>query len=117
MLIHVELSSSKRLALKFSEYVFPNFHPIALARWLFMKATRAIIQPIQRRYTVETARACLEESGLRVSRLISKETDPGAALPGPHVVLFVASKNLQASGDDLLSTSQTPATGGVSLRY
>ena len=117
MLIHVELSSSKRLALKFSEYIFPNFHPIALARWLFMKATRAIIQPIQRRYTVETARACLEESGLRISRLVSKETDPVAALSGPHVVLFVASKNLRAFGDDLHSTSQTPATSGTSLRY
>jgi ubiquinone/menaquinone biosynthesis C-methylase UbiE len=92
VLLHVDLSSRGRLALKFSEYVFPNFRPLALARWLYAKATRPIIQPIQRRYTVESARACLEESGFRVSRVVSKESDSHAALSGPHVVIFLCQK-------------------------
>jgi len=92
MLIHVELSSSQRLALKFSEYVYPHFHPLALLRWLYRKATRSIIQPIQRRYTVAGVRACLEECGLTISRVISSESDPSSVLSGPHVMLFVSHK-------------------------
>lgn len=110
LLIHVDLSSSKRLALKFSEYVFPNFRPLALARWLFRKATRAIIQPIQRRYTVQTAQTCLKQCGFRVSRIISKETDSAAPLSGPHVVIFVAGKappsaQLEGSGEHRSTSS------------
>lgn len=91
-LIHVDLSSRQRLALKFSEYVFPNFRPLAFARWLYGKTTRSIIQPIQRRYTVQSAHACLQACGLQVSRVISRETDPHAALSGPHVVVFLSQK-------------------------
>lgn len=101
MLIHVDLSSSKRMSLKFSEYIYPNFRPIALLRWLYMKATRSIIQPIQRRYTAESVRACLEECGLAVSQVISKESEPASALSGPHVMVFVSKKQPVTKGSGL----------------
>jgi hypothetical protein len=92
LLIHVALSSRARLALKFSEYVFPNFRPLALAGWLYTKAVKPITQPIQRRYTVASAKACLEACGFQISRIISRESDPQAVLSGPHVVIFIAKK-------------------------
>lgn len=88
-LIHVNLRFAQSLALKFSEYVFPRFRPLPLVRWLYGKATRSIIQPIQRRYTLQTAQQRLEDSGLRVSRTITRRSDPRAPLSGPHVVIFV----------------------------
>jgi ubiquinone/menaquinone biosynthesis C-methylase UbiE len=91
-LLHVDLSSRQRLALKFSEYVFPNFRPFALIRWMLGKITSPIIQPIQRRYTTQSARACLEASGLQVYRVISKQSDSSAVLSGPHVVIFLSRK-------------------------
>ena len=91
-LLHVDLTSRKRLALKFSEYVLPNFRPLALARWIIGKIANPIIQPIQRRYSIESARACLEEAGLRVYRVISKESDSQASLSGPHVNICLSQK-------------------------
>lgn len=110
MLIHVDLSSSGRLALKFSEYIFPHFRPVALARWLFRKATGTIIQPIQRRYTIETARACLQECGLHVSQIISRQTDPNAPLSGPHVVIFRASKARIPAESPTVDLNQAPSS-------
>ena len=92
MLLHVDLSSRQRLALKFREYVFPHFRPLALARWILGKVTSPIVQPIQRRYTVESACACLEAGGLKVYKVISKATDAQAELSGPHVTIFLAQK-------------------------
>jgi ubiquinone/menaquinone biosynthesis C-methylase UbiE len=92
MLLHVDLSSRQRLALKFKEYVFPNFRPLALARWISGKVTSPIVQPIQRRYTVESARECLEAGGLKVYKIISKASDAQAELSGPHVTIFLAQK-------------------------
>lgn len=92
MLLHVDLTSRQRLALKFSEYVFPSFRPVALVRWILGKITSPIIQPIQRRYTVESARACFEAGGLQVYKTISKSSDASAALSGPHVFVFLCKK-------------------------
>lgn len=92
MLLHVDLSSRQRFALKFSEYVFPHFRPIALARWIFGKISSPIIQPIQRRYTAESARTCFENAGLEVYKTISKRSDAGAVLSGPHVFVFLSRK-------------------------
>jgi ubiquinone/menaquinone biosynthesis C-methylase UbiE len=92
-LIHVDMSFRQRLMQKFSEYVFPHFQPIAFARWLYGRATHSIIQPIQRRYTIENARACLEHSGLHVSKIISKKSDPRASLSGPQVIIFLSQKS------------------------
>jgi SAM-dependent methyltransferase len=104
MLLHVELSSAKRLALKFAEYIYPRFRPLALFHWLYLKATRSIIQPIQRRYTAASVRACLEECGLTVSRLISRQSDPSSPLSGPHVMLFVSEK--RASSQPQMSAAK-----------
>jgi len=97
VLIHANLSTAQSIALKFSEYVFPRFRPFALVRWLYGKLTRSVIQPIQRRYTLQTARARLETIGLRVSRIITKRSDPLAPLSGPHVVILFSQKVLVAS--------------------
>ncbi len=97
LLIHVDLSPGQRLAVKFSEFVFPRFRPLALLQWLYGKATRSVIQPIQRLYTVSSARACLEVSGLRISKVISKESDSHAVLSGPQVVIFLAQKPVSGS--------------------
>jgi SAM-dependent methyltransferase len=92
MLIHVDLSSAARLRLKLSEYVFPNFRPAAFARWLYKKATRKVIQPIQRRYTAAGVQAVLEQAGLSVLNVISRNSHGLKALSGPHVYVFVTRK-------------------------
>jgi ubiquinone/menaquinone biosynthesis C-methylase UbiE len=91
-LIHVRRNFRERVAQKFSEYVFPRFRPVALGKYVVKKTVRPIEQPIQRQYTVGEGQACLEESGFRVGRVMSKETDPEARLIGPHVVIYVAEK-------------------------
>lgn len=91
-LIHVHMNFRERVAQKISEYLFPRFRPLALCKYIFRKTFRPIEQPIQRHYTVEEAQACLEESGFRVGRVISKETDPEVPLIGSHVVIYVAEK-------------------------
>jgi ubiquinone/menaquinone biosynthesis C-methylase UbiE len=101
MLIHVALGFQGRVALKFAEYIFPNFRPAALARWISKKATSPVIQPIQRRFTEETVADCLRGSGLEVTRVISRRSDPKAPLSGPHVLIFIAKKpdvSRQATG-------------------
>ncbi len=91
-LIHVRMSFRERVAQKIFEYVFPRFRPLALFEYLIKKILRPIKQPIQRHYTVEDARACLEECGFRVDRVIRKETDPEVPLIGSHVVIYIAEK-------------------------
>jgi SAM-dependent methyltransferase len=91
-LLHVDLTSRQRLALKFSEYVWPNFRPLALARWMIGKLANPIIQPIQRRFSIESARACLDAAGLHVYKIISKESDSKASLSGPHVTICLSQK-------------------------
>lgn len=113
-LIHVDLNFLQRVAQKYSEYIFPRFRPAALLEWIFGKVYRPITQPIQRRYTMQSGRACLESCAFTVSRVISgagfirserghhpardrvgtaaPETEAEQSLLGPHVVVYVAKK-------------------------
>jgi ubiquinone/menaquinone biosynthesis C-methylase UbiE len=91
-LIHVDLSFRERVLQKLSEYVVPRFRPVSLIKWMSSKMVRPIRQPIQRRYTVESARQCLEECAFTMIRVMSKKTDPGMLVIGPHVVIYVARK-------------------------
>jgi SAM-dependent methyltransferase len=91
-LIHLRRTTSEKALQKVREFFFPRPRPIALLRWLFGKVYKPIHQPIQRGYTTESGRQCVESSGLKVDRVISNATDPSAPLVGPHVVIYVARK-------------------------
>jgi ubiquinone/menaquinone biosynthesis C-methylase UbiE len=90
-LIHTGRNSAEKLTQKLREYVFPP-RPIALARWIKKKLVRPIHQPVQRDYTVESGKQCIERAGLPVTRLISVATEKNVPLIGPHVVIYVARK-------------------------
>jgi ubiquinone/menaquinone biosynthesis C-methylase UbiE len=92
LLIHVALSLPERFAQKFHEYLYPRFRPAAFTKWIASKFIRPISQPIQRLYTRQSLRTCLEECGFSVSEVISSGTHPDAPLVGPHVLVFVARK-------------------------
>lgn len=91
-LIHVDTTVTERLLQKVREYIYPRLHLGALVKYLGSKVIKPIFQPIQRRYTVESARACLEESGLVVTETISTRTHKDVPLVGPHVVIYAGKK-------------------------
>jgi len=91
-LFQTDLSTPQRILLKFRQYVFPTLRPIAFARWIRKKLHNPIVQPFRKSYTIESARECIERSGLRITEVITRSTHPSAPLAGPHVVIFVAHK-------------------------
>lgn len=91
-LIHIDMSAAQRLRLKVREFLFPLPRPAALFKWVRKKLVHPIVQPLRKSYTIESARAVIEGGGLRVSRIITCDSDPSAPLAGPHVVVFVAEK-------------------------
>lgn len=91
-LIHTDLSKAQRMALKFREFVFPKFRPLAFGSWIKKKLWRPIRQPLRKSYTVESAQDCLQRGGLVVKRIITRQSDPGAPLAGSHVVILVTQK-------------------------
>jgi ubiquinone/menaquinone biosynthesis C-methylase UbiE len=91
-LIQTDLSNSQRILLKFQQYIFPRFRPIELVRWVRKKTHNRIVQPFRRSYTMESARACIERCGLRVTEIITKKTHPEAPLAGQHVIILIAQK-------------------------
>ncbi len=92
LLIHVALSVPERFAQKFHEYFYPRFRPRGFVKWIASKFIRPISQPIQRLYTRQSLRRCLEECGFSVSEVISSNTHLGAPLIGPHALIFIARK-------------------------
>jgi SAM-dependent methyltransferase len=91
-LIHVDMSVGERINQKIKEYFFPRPRPIGFLRWIAKKVVKPISQPIQRLYTRQSARKCLEECGFAIEEIISSETHPHAPFIGPHVLLFIARK-------------------------
>lgn len=91
-LIQTDLSTPQRLLLKMRQYIFPRFRPVELARWVRKKIHNPIVQPFRKSYTIDGVRACIENSGLKVTEVITRASHPAAALAGPHVVIFVAQK-------------------------
>ena len=91
-LIHVGTSVSEQLRQKFREYFYPQLRPAAFLRWLSSKVVNPVVQPIQRAYTEQSARLCLEECGFTISEIISKLRNPNAPLVGPHVLIYIAQK-------------------------
>ena len=89
-LIHLRRTTGEKALQKVREFFFPRPRPIALLRWVFGKVHKPIHQPIQRGYTAESGKQCIESVGLRVERVISNQSDPSAPLIGPHVVIYVA---------------------------
>jgi SAM-dependent methyltransferase len=92
VLIHTDLSRVQRIALKFREFFFPRFRPVAFGSWIKKKLWRPISQPLRKSYTVESAQECLRRGGLLVKRIITRQSDPAAPLAGSHVVILVAQK-------------------------
>lgn len=92
VLIHTDLSRAQRAALKFREFFFPRFRPLAFASWLKKKLWRPIRQPLRKSYTVESAQECLRRGGLLVNRIITRQSNPEATLAGSHVVILVTQK-------------------------
>lgn len=91
-LIQTDLNIPQRLLLKLRQYIFPRFRPIQLARWVQKKIHNPIVQPFRKSYTVDTARECIERSGLKVAEVITQATHRAAPLAGSHVVILVARK-------------------------
>lgn len=91
-LIHIDMSATERLRLKIREFLLPRPRPVALLKWARKKLVHPIVQPLRKSYTIESARAVIECSGLNVSRIITRDSDPSAPLAGRHVVIFVAEK-------------------------
>jgi ubiquinone/menaquinone biosynthesis C-methylase UbiE/uncharacterized protein YbaR (Trm112 family) len=91
-LLHVDTTLADRFRQKLREYIYPRPRLGALLKYLSSKVIKPISQPIQRLYTMETARACLAESGFAVTDVISTRTHKGVPLVGPHVVIFVGRK-------------------------
>ena len=92
VLIHAKLTFLQKIMQKLNEYIFPRFRPIKLTRWLISKIYKPIYQPIQRKYTLEECKICLERSGFHIDHIISKSTDSSAPLIGTHVKIFIARK-------------------------
>lgn len=98
-LVQTDMSLRDRAILKVKRYVFPNFRPLSLLRWMlkWLKKTRhPIVQPMRKSYTVESASECLRRNGLEVLRIITQQTERSAPLGGPHVVILIAG---HGSGD------------------
>jgi SAM-dependent methyltransferase len=91
-LIHVDTTVAERFQQKFREYLYPRPHFGALLKYLSSKIIKPISQPIQRRYTLRTGQACLEESGFLLKETISTRTHENVPLVGPHVVIYVGEK-------------------------
>jgi ubiquinone/menaquinone biosynthesis C-methylase UbiE len=91
-LIQTDLSMRERVILKMRQYVFPRFRPVQLVMWAKKKLHNPIVQPFRRSYTVDSARECIERSGLTLRNVITKATHPTAPLAGSHVVILVAQK-------------------------
>jgi ubiquinone/menaquinone biosynthesis C-methylase UbiE len=91
-LIQSDMTRSQRLAVKIREYLFPRFRPIALLKWAGKKMRHRIVQPLRQSYTMESARRCLEGNGLKVTRIITRKTEPEAPLAGDHVVILLSQK-------------------------
>jgi hypothetical protein len=92
VLIHTDMTRAERLAVKVRELLFPRFRPIAILKWARKKLRRRIVQPLRKSYTVDSATDCLHRNGFRVTRLITRVTEPAAPLSGAHVVVLVASR-------------------------
>jgi len=92
VLLHTAMTGTQSINQKVREFIFPRPRPIALAKWLIKKLYHPIHQPVQNRYTVDSARACLLRNGFTVKREITLRDRPEPPLGGPHVVLFVARK-------------------------
>lgn len=93
VLIHEHLSTWQSLQQKASEYLFPRPRPVRLAKWLVGKIHKPIHQPVQNKFTVAGAKACLERSGFTVTEVIHKKNTPNAPLIGPHVVIYICRKS------------------------
>lgn len=89
-LIHTDMTTRDRLALKAREFLYPRPRPVALLKWIRKKIWHPIVQPMRKSYTIDAARRCLEGSGLTVKQIITRETRPDAPLAGRHVAIFVA---------------------------
>ncbi len=92
VLLHVGMSVRERISQKLHEYFYPRPRPFAFVRWLASKFIRPIRQPIQRPYTRESGRACLEDCGFSIEEIISTISHPDVPLVGPHVLIYVARK-------------------------
>ena len=95
-LIQTDMTRFQRVKLKFRQYVFPNFQPIAMMRWsskwLNKRFIHPIVQPLRKSYTENSATHSLQRNGLSVVRVIRSDTEPAAPLAGPHVIILIAQK-------------------------
>jgi SAM-dependent methyltransferase len=94
-LIQADQTRAERAMLKARQYLYPNFRPFGLLRWLGKwlnkKLRHPIVQPLRKSYTGDSAKNCLQRNGLQVSQIITQKTDPSAPLGGPHIVVLVSS--------------------------
>jgi SAM-dependent methyltransferase len=91
-LIHTDMTTRDRLALKAREFLYPRPRPVAFFKWMRKKIWHPIEQPLRRSYSIDAARLCLERAGFNIKQIITREANPHAPLAGGHVVILVAQK-------------------------
>jgi len=95
-LTHVDLTLWNRLGQKVSDYLFPRPRLLQLARWLRARpgpGTKPglVKQPIQHRYTIREAKACLRRYPLRVVDVLRARRPPRPPLD-PWAVIYIAER-------------------------
>jgi SAM-dependent methyltransferase len=99
-LVHVHLTAWDRLRGNLRRFLLPRPRPLELARRLIGKLGRSKAgecrsvpkQPIQRRYTIASAKASIQTGGLKVLDVLHTGRDSALPLIGPYVVVYVARK-------------------------
>jgi ubiquinone/menaquinone biosynthesis C-methylase UbiE len=92
-LIHTDMTALQRVKLKTRQYLFPRPKLIEFGKWLKKKLSKTrIIQPYRKSYTIESATGYLKSSGLQVTRVITRKSNPGIPLAGNHVVILFSTR-------------------------
>jgi SAM-dependent methyltransferase len=108
--LSVEEPLIERLLIEVSEFVYPEFRPLGLCRWVLAKWRRIvgkrseervsrdpIGQPVRNHQTVWSVRRLFKRSGFRVKSLITKRRMPNVPLAGHDFRIYVLEKATRSS--------------------
>jgi SAM-dependent methyltransferase len=99
-LVHVHLTAWDRLRRNLRRFLLPRPRPVELARQLIGKLGQSKArqrrslpkQPIQRRYTIASAKASIQTGGLKMLDVLHTGRNSSLPFIGPYVVVYLARK-------------------------
>jgi SAM-dependent methyltransferase len=103
-LVHVDLTRWDRLRFNLRRLLLPRPRPVELLRRVIGKLSAKLgrrsareqrslpKQPIQKRYSIASAKASIQGGELTILDVLHTGRDPGLPLVGPYVVIYVARK-------------------------